>query len=246
MINSHKLNILFEDDCIIAVNKPAGLLSIPDRYDNTLPSVSGILRQNYEKIFIIHRLDFGTTGILLFAKTPEAHAFLNNQFASHTIRKIYTAVASGVIHDDEMEIDIPLLQNPGRKDGVIPSSRGKASLTVIKVIRRFKNATLIQAQLKTGRLHQLRAHTAAIGNPLIADGMYGSASEFMLSSIKRKFNLKKNTCEIPIISRPALHATEIEFIHPNPDYEKKLINISAPLPKDLSALIQVLEKYAQA
>jgi 23S rRNA pseudouridine955/2504/2580 synthase/23S rRNA pseudouridine1911/1915/1917 synthase len=234
------IEIIYEDKDIIAINKPAGLLSIPDRYNSQLPSVSSILKEKYTEIFTIHRLDVGTSGLLLFAKNAAAHSHLNDQFAEHSVRKYYTAVLEGVLRDDAKEIDIPLLQNPGRKGGVIPSARGKYSLTILNVLERFRNATLVRAELRTGRLHQLRAHTAAIGHPLLVDAVYGNSENFLLSSIKRRYNISKQQRESPIISRPSLHSTEITFQHPNGMTQ----TIIADFPKDFAALLQVLRKYS--
>ena len=241
MSKKNTYEIIFEDADFIAINKPAGLLTIPDRYNSTLPSAYQLLKQKYSNIYVVHRLDVGTSGVLLFAKNSEAHSFANNQFAEHSVKKIYIAVLEGVLNKDFIEIDIPLLQNPSGKGGVIPSARGKSSLTIINTIERFKNATLIKAQLKTGRLHQLRAHAAAIGYPLLVDNIYGNHTEFYISSIKRRFNLKKNAEELPIISRPTMHAAELNFIHIN----GQNIMLEAKYPKDFVALIQILTKYAK-
>ena len=236
-----QLEIIFENEHIIAINKPAGLLTIPDRYNHLLPSVYELLKEKEQNIFTVHRLDVGTSGILLFAKTAEAHRNLNEQFSNHTVKKIYTAVLEGVLHQDKQEIDIPLLQNPNKKGGVIPSARGKESLTILNVVERFRNATLVKAELKTGRLHQLRAHTAAIGYPLLVDEFYGNSKEFYVSSLKRHFNIKKDEREIPLISRPTMHATEISFI----DLFGNEFVLEAKFPKDFSALIQILNKYSK-
>jgi 23S rRNA pseudouridine955/2504/2580 synthase/23S rRNA pseudouridine1911/1915/1917 synthase len=236
-----QLEIIFEDESIIAINKPSGLLTIPDRYNHLLSSVYELLKAKYHNIFTVHRLDVGTSGILLFAKTPQAHSHLNEQFSNHQIKKIYTAVLEGVLHQNTQEIDIPLLTNPNKKGGVIPSARGKASLTILNVIERFRNATLVSAELKTGRLHQLRAHAAAIGYPLLVDDFYGNCKEFYVSSIKRHFRIKKNEHELPLISRPTMHATEISFINTT----GKDVVLRAEFPKDFSALIQILSKYSK-
>jgi 23S rRNA pseudouridine955/2504/2580 synthase/23S rRNA pseudouridine1911/1915/1917 synthase len=240
-MKQNNIEILFEDEVMVAINKPSGLLTIPDRYNNLLTSAYSILKEKYGMIYIIHRLDVGTSGILLFAKTSESHSFLSDQFSNHTIRKIYTAVLNGVLRVDTQEIDIPLLNNPNRKGGVIPSSRGKDSFTILNVLDRYKFATLVEAELRTGRLHQLRAHTAAIGYPLLVDSMYGTTSDFKVSSIKRRYNLRKNEEEKPIISRPTMHATRITFLHPNGTE----MTIEASFPKDFAALLQVLNKYSK-
>ena len=233
------LKIIFEDEFIIAINKPAGLLTLPDRYNHNLPSLYKILKNHYENIFSVHRLDVGTSGVILFAKDANTHKILNEQFAEHSIEKFYLAVTQGAIHKNNFEIDIPLLLN-NKLAAVVPSVRGKYSLTIIDVIERFNNATLVKAQLKTGRQHQLRVHCAAIGHPLLVDDLYGNQSQFFISSIKKRFNLKKGTEEKPIISRPTLHAQEITFLHPN----NSKITLQAQMPKDFSALLQILRKYS--
>lgn len=239
---NRNLNIIYEDEYVVAINKPANLLTIPDRYNPNLPSLSKLLKAQYGEIFVVHRLDYGTTGVILFARTKEAHFALNEQFHNRQIDKIYSAVLSGVLRQDKMEIDIPLLQSSSKKGGVIPSARGKESLTILKVEKRYRNATLVSARLLTGRQHQLRAHTAAIGHPLLVDDFYGNASDFFVSSLKKRFNLKKGSVETPIISRPTLHSREITFSH----ITKDRITISADYPKDFSALLQVLDKYASS
>jgi 23S rRNA pseudouridine955/2504/2580 synthase/23S rRNA pseudouridine1911/1915/1917 synthase len=233
-----KIDIIFENDDIVAINKPAGLLTLPDRYNANLPSVQSIFKQKYGEIFIVHRLDMGTSGILLLAKNAETHSSLNQQFAQHTIRKFYTAVVNGNIQQEHIDIDIPLIMGP--KGIVYPSARGKESLTIIDVQKRYRNATLIKAELRTGRQHQIRVHTAAIGHPLLVDETYGNTNDFLLSSIKRRYNLSKNTTERPIIARLTLHSTELTFEKPDGSTQ----TLTAPYPKDFNALLNVLDKYA--
>ncbi len=236
------IEINYEDEHIIAVNKQSGLLTIPDRYDRNAPSLDKLLKEKYGEIFVVHRLDRETSGIILFAKNAEAHRDLNIQFEKHTVRKIYNAVVSGIIVDDSLEIDIPLMANPGRGGGVIPSARGKESLTQLRVLERFRIASLVECNLVTGRQHQLRAHVAAIGHPLLVDDLYNENKEFYLSSIKRKFNLKKNQTEFPIISRITMHAKSVGFVHPA---SKENIELSAEFPKDFRVLIELLRRYAK-
>jgi RluA family pseudouridine synthase len=235
------LNILFEDDDLIVINKPAGMLTIPDRYNKDLPNLRTILTEHFESIFVVHRLDKETSGVIVFAKNADAHRELNQQFMDIQLKKIYHAVVEGIVVDDEFSIDIPIMPDPRKVGKSMPSSRGKDSLTVLKVMERYKNATLVELNLVTGRHHQIRVHCSAIGHPLLVDEMYGSHTEFKLSQIKRKFNIKKNDEEKPIISRVTMHAQLIEFEHPT-SHEK--VEVSAEYPKDFEALLQVLRKYA--
>lgn len=232
--------ILYEDSQVLIVNKPAGVLTIPDRYDRTAPNLYWLFQKQYGEIFVVHRLDRDTSGALIFAKDAETHRFFNQQFQDNKVSKIYHAVVAGIVPKDELIIDIPLMANPARKGMTIPSARGKESLTIMRVIEKYRIATLVECKLVTGRHHQLRAHVSSVGHPLLIDEMYGSSSEFMLSSIKRRFKLKKDTVEKPVISRITMHARSIELLHPNGES----IRATADYPKDFEALLQVLRKYS--
>lgn len=234
-------NKIYEDDSIIVINKPAGMLSIPDRYDSNVPNLKYILEDIYGEIFIVHRLDKGTSGVMLFAKTPESHAGLSEQFEQRQIKKIYHAVVGGVVPKEEIEIDIPLLPNPAKKGMAIPSARGKESLSILRVLEKFRHATHVVINLVTGRQHQIRVHVATIGHPLIVDSLYGSNKEFYLSTIKRKFNIAKNEIERPIISRISMHSYSLGFIHPQTG---ERLHFEADYPKDYRVLLQVLRKYS--
>jgi RluA family pseudouridine synthase len=237
----NKIEIVFEDDYIVAVNKPAGLLSIPDRFDRSAPCIQKYLERKYGEIFTLHRLDKGTSGVLLFAKDAESHKHLNTQFEQHTLSKVYHAVVKGVFPQDQMLIDIPILANPSKKGLSMPSARGKESVTLVNVLERYRNATLLECDLRTGRSHQLRVHVSAVGHPLLVDKDYGDATEFYLSSIKRKFNLKKGSEEQPIITRQTMHALSVEFTHPKTE---ERIKLNAEYPKDFDVLVKLLAKYS--
>jgi len=241
MKSNSQIDIIFEDEDLVVLSKPAGLLTIPDRYKYDLPSLKTYFRAKYGDIFVVHRLDRDTSGIMLFAKNAQSHRDLSIQFENLQIKKVYHCVVEGRVVKDEMEIDIPLMSDPAIRGKTIPSIRGKDSLTWMKVIKRFRNATLVKCLLVTGRHHQIRAHLAAVGHPLLVDPMYNTTEEFLVSSIKKRFNLKKNEEEKPIISRVTMHSKEIAFVHPRSNLE---MEFSSEYPKDFAALIQVLEKYS--
>lgn len=236
-----ELEILYNDDDIVVVNKPAGLLAIPDRFDSTLPNVKGLLRERYGDIWIVHRLDRGTSGVMIAAHTADAHRDLNTQFEHHTTQKHYHALLTGVVDRDTFTIDIPITQDQRRKGLMKPSARGKEARTDVRVLERFRVATLVECNLITGRQHQIRVHCGAVGYPLLVDPDYGKSSAFLLSSIKKRFNLSKGAEERPIIDRVTLHAYSLTFTHPT---TKETMTVSAPYPKDFAAAIQVLRKYA--
>lgn len=238
----HKpLDILFEDDDIVIVNKTPGMLVLPDRFNATIPNLRAILIAKYGEIFIVHRLDKGTSGIVMFAKNAETHAILNQRFEERSVQKIYHAIVGGRVEQDEMDIDIPLMPSTKKKGLMQPSARGKESLTKIKVLERFRIASLLECELITGRQHQIRVHCSAIGHPLLVDEDYGENTSFKVSMVKRKFNVGKHQEEKPLIERLTLHAYKLTFQHPRTAQE---ITITADYPKDFRALLQILEKYA--
>lgn len=241
-----KVDILFEDDHIVVLNKPSGLLSLPDRFETNLPNLRTMLKEQYGEIFVVHRLDEETSGIMIFAKHADAHKALSEQFEKRSVRKIYHGIMQGGIEpelltNDAMNVDIPLMPDPVRKGLMAPSVRGKEALTIVRVLKRFRLATLVECELVTGRQHQIRVHCAAIGHPLLVDPDYGTATEFRVSTIKRKFNLGKWEEEKPLIARTTLHSYSVTFTHPSTG---ETMTLEAPYPKDFKAVIQVLDKYA--
>lgn len=239
----HRLyNLIYCDNDIVVVDKVSGVLTIPDRFDKSLPNLRNLLEEKFGRIYVVHRLDKETSGIVVFARNPETHKDLNTKFENQEVERIYHAVVSGWLDKDEFEIDIPLLTDPSNKGRAIPSARGKESLTIVKVLERFSFATLIECNLRTGRHHQIRVHCATIGNPLLIDELYSNNKEFYLSHIKRRYNLKKDEIEKPIISRLTLHAYSLRFEHSS---TKSEVYFEAPYPRDFAALVNVLRKYAK-
>lgn len=241
-IMSKLFNIIFEDEHLLVVDKPAGVLSIPDRYDRNMNNLKDIFDQKYEKIFVVHRLDRDTSGIMIYAKNAEAHKDLNDQFQNYTVTKIYHSLWSGILPKDELFIDIPLMPSPQKKGVTIPSARGKESYSKIKVLERFKIATLVEIELLTGRHHQIRAHASALGHPLLVDEIYSNENAFYLSKVKRKFNLKKDSEERPLISRITLHSKSIKFTHP---FTGEEMLFKTDYPKDFAVALKQLQKYSQ-
>ena len=235
------IDVIYEDDFILVLNKHAGCLTIPDRYDKSAINLYDLLTKKYSKIYTVHRLDKDTSGVIVFAKNAESHRNLNQQFQDLKVTKIYHAVITGYVSQDELVIDIPLIEDLRYKGQMKPSARGKESLTVLKVINRFRNSTLVELNRVTGRHHQIRVHCAAIGHPLLVDEIYGKSSEFKVSYLKRNFKLKKGEQEIPIISRITMHSKTIKFLHPVSGIE---MYFEADYPKDFEALIEILNKYS--
>ncbi len=239
-MNLNKL-ILFENEDFIAVNKPAGLLSIPDRFNKMLPSLSHLLEQKYSEIFIVHRLDKGTSGLLLFAKNEATHRYLSKQFQDRKITKIYLALATGRILEPTGRIDTPISEQTGKGGRMKTAKKGMKALTTFEVLQTFGLYTYLKLQLFTGRTHQIRVHLQSIGHPIAMDTLYGSGEPFYLSSIKRKYRKGKyQEEEKPLMSRQALHASELHFT----DEKGQKHDLKAPLPKDFKAVLNQLRKHA--
>lgn len=233
------LTILLEDADIVVIDKSSGLLSIPDRFDPDLPSASGLLTKQYGEIFIVHRLDRETSGVMVFAKNAVAHRALNIQFEEHSARKRYEAVVDGVIVADSGTIDLPLAPHPKRKGTMhVAGAEGKPAVTHYTVLERFKNFTHVALDLETGRQHQIRVHCAAIGHPLCVDAVYGARPALLLSSVKSKYKGPED--ERPLMPRLSLHAESLTFVHPR---SSQALTVRASLPRDLSALLKQLRKW---
>ena len=230
--------IIFECDSFIAINKPAGLLSIPDR-EQTQTSLKDILQEKHGSIFTVHRLDKDTSGIIIFAKTEAAHKYFSRLFEERKIEKYYQGVVHGVPVLKDGTIDAPIAEHGTQKGFYIIHRRGKTSVTDYKVIEEHKSFSLLQFQLHTGRTHQIRVHCKNMGHPLACDELYGDGKPILLSSIKKKFKLSKHDEEErPMLNRLALHSYRLKFT----DMAGKIIDLEAALPKDIRALLQQLKK----
>lgn len=237
-----KPTILREDADLIFVDKPAGLLSIPDRFDPTLPSVKSFLEQKTgEKIFVVHRIDRETSGCMVFAKNEEAHRHLSIQFQEHIAGKFYVGLVNGRLTEEAGTIDVAIVEHPTQPGKMAVAKKGKASRTDYRVVEQWPLYALVQFRIFTGRTHQIRVHMQSIGHPLLCDPLYGDGKPFFLSSVKRKFNLSKaEEEERPLLSRLALHAYRLVVESP----QGEEISVEAPLPKDLNAVVQQLRKWS--
>jgi len=236
---ARRFEIVFEDDQLIVINKSAGVLTIADRYNPDLPNLKATLSRTREAVFVVHRIDKDTSGLVIFCKTAEMHQAMSALFEARKIKKTYQAITQGRPEANSGTIDVPILVNKDRAKVTI-SNKGKDSLTHYRVIEQFKNYSFLEIDLLTGRRHQIRAHLSSISCPIVADKMYGTSGEFYLSHIKKKqYNLKKYEIERPLISRQALHAHSIEFIDPISQNEMQF-NIDPP--KDMRALLTQLRK----
>lgn len=176
--------IIFADDQILVVNKPAGLLSVPGKAEDHKDCLETRLRDRFPEVLLVHRLDLATSGIMVFARTPNAQKSLGRQFEKRLIKKRYIAIVKGELSEGSGEIDLPLATDwPNRPKQKVDWERGKPSQTAWQVLERRRASTVVDLRPKTGRSHQLRVHMAALRHPILGDTFYGdpdSAPRLML------------------------------------------------------------------
>jgi 23S rRNA pseudouridine955/2504/2580 synthase/23S rRNA pseudouridine1911/1915/1917 synthase len=235
-----KTERLYEDDDLIIVNKPPRVLAIPDRFDANLPSIRGMLQTELgQSIYVVHRIDRDTSGVIVFAKNEDAHRYMSGLFERHEVGKFYAGLVLGTPSPEEGRIEAPIAEHPVVKGKMVTNRRGKASVTDYKVVEGWALHSLVQWQIHTGRTHQIRVHMQSIGHPIVCDELYGDGQPFLLSSIKRKYKITKGEeTERPLLNRLALHAYRLTFAGP----KGKEITAEAPLPKDMAACIAQLRK----
>ncbi len=232
------IDILFENEHFVAVNKPSGLLSIPDRKGQEI-SLKDILKEKYAGIYTVHRLDRDTSGIIVFAKTEESHRELSLLFEGRTMEKYYMGLVYGDMMTASGSIDAPIMEHPGKATRMLTHAKGKPSLTDYVVAESFRLFSWVKFRIHTGRTHQIRVHMQHIGHPIVCDEIYGDPKPVLLSALKKNFKLSKSAEEErPILSRLALHSNRLKFTLHDQEFD-----LEAEVPKDLRALLQQLRKW---
>lgn len=238
MSNPKLPEIIFENDDVIVLNKPSGLLSVPDR-KQLEPNLKNLLEAKYGSIFTVHRLDAATSGVIVFAKNAVMHKALTQQFENRQTKKLYIGIVHGSMFQQEGTIDAAILEHPGKNGLMVVNRKGKESITNYKVVKDFKKYSIVEFDILTGRTHQIRVHSKNIGHPIVCDELYGDGKGIYLSSFKKKFNLNKDTLEErPILGRLALHAQQLTIL-----LDEKPITFVAPVPKDIAVAIKKMEQY---
>lgn len=236
-----KIETIYEDNDLIIVNKSSGLLVIQDRFNHELPSLNKQLEESLnQKIWVVHRLDKETSGVICFAKNETTHHYLSELFQAHDIGKYYAGLVVGRVAPEQGRIEKPIMEHPVVKGKMITSAKGKPSITDYKVSEQWSLYALVQFQIHTGRTHQIRVHAQSIGNPIVCDELYGDGKPFYVSAIKRKYKLsEKEETEKPLLNRLALHAYKLQFVKK----DGKEIIAEANLPKDMLACVKQLDKW---
>ena len=228
--------ILFENNDLIVVNKPAFLSTLDEREGSEM-NMLRMVKQYSPDAQICHRLDKETSGALIIAKNPAAYRLVSMQFEHRKVKKVYHAVINGTHVFENLVVDLPIL-NLGNKNVTISKSEGKPAETHFNSLKYFKHYTLVECMPVTGRMHQIRIHLASQRASIAGDEMYGGTPVF-LSDVKRNYRLSKGEEEQPIMKRFALHAKEVTFrIN-----EHEAVTIEAPYPKDFATLIKQLERF---
>lgn len=230
--------IVFEDEAIIVVNKPAGMFTTTSANESANLNLHELLRETFPSVFVVHKLDADTSGLMVFAKTVEARDSLCTQF-ERQVKRQYLAIVCGSLKTDNGMIDLPIADDeryPGKKK--IDLKNGIAASTEYIVIERFKRYALLGIHPQTERTHQIRLHLSAMKFPLLADPLYGEGQGFYLSSVKK--NYKEKEMEKPLLARTALHAAVLSFIHPT---THEPMEWKAPLPKDMDSVLKYLRKF---
>lgn len=237
------LEILFEDDALLAVNKPAGLLVAPDRWDKHRENILAQLAVARPGQYLanVHRLDYNTTGVFVLAKTKAALVHVARQFLDRTTRKTYLALVHGL--PATLQIELPIGPHPKRPGhSRIDPRAGKPATTVLHIAETYRRHSLLRVDLRTGRQHQVRVHLQAIGTPVVGDADYGGGP-LLLSAIKRNYKAKADEPERPLLARPALHAEELTLTHPTTGAP---VTLRAAWPHDLEVAVKYLHRFAPA
>ncbi len=249
-----EIPVLYDDAHLLALDKPAGLLTSPDRYDPERPNLMKLLHKAIEEqkpwvrerkvsyLANAHRLDFETSGVVLLARSKPVLVAVANLFGSEKPVKEYCALVQGTPTEEAFEIDARLAPHPVRVGLVrVDPKRGKRSRTLVQIEEMFEGWSFLRCRPLTGRTHQVRAHLRHAGFPIVGDKLYGG-KPLLLSKLKTDYHLKPGREERPLMARVALHAQKLSLTHP---ITGTPLEIEAPIPKDLQVALKYLRKFAR-
>ena len=231
-----ELDVVYEDEDIIVVNKPSGMVVHPApgnesktlvnallyHCKGTLSGINGVIRPG-----IVHRIDKDTSGLLVVAKNDEAHVFLSSLLKEHGIKRVYHAIVTGHLKESEGTIDAPIARHPTNRKKMAVVSGGREAITHYKTIEEFSGFTYAKMELETGRTHQIRVHMSHIGHPIMGDTVYGGGKTPFEKAHK------------PLIDGQMLHAKELSFPHPR---TKEIVRFECPLPENFEKILDILKE----
>ena len=238
MKQKNPFEVIFENEDFIVINKSSGVLSIPDRFDAGKANLYDLLSSLYATLYVVHRIDRDTSGLILFARNETAHKELSNLFESRSIEKEYLAICHSAPDIEEGMIDMPIAHSTRQAGLMTIHPKGKPAKTLYKLVSQWKDFSLIRAKPITGRTHQIRVHLSYLQCPIIGDRAYGGKESVSISDLKTR-KLKVNYEEpTALISRVALHASKLSFPFLGKDY-----SFLAELPKDMEVCIKQFDKW---
>ncbi len=231
-----ELDVVYEDEDIIVVNKPSGMVVHPApgnetktlvnallyHCKGTLSGINGVIRPG-----IVHRIDKDTSGLLVVAKNDEAHVFLSSLLKEHGIKRVYHAIVTGHLKENEDTIDAPIARHPTNRKKMAVVAGGREAITHYKTIEEFSGFTYAKMELETGRTHQIRVHMSHIGHPIMGDTVYGGGKTPFEKAHK------------PLIDGQMLHAKELSFPHPR---TKEIVRFECPLPENFEKILDILKE----
>ena len=237
------LDIVFEDDSVIVINKPAGLVVHPAAGINS-GTLANALAYHFQQLSnagsirpgIVHRLDKDTSGLLVAAKTEYSHQNLSDQFRAREVFKSYVALVYGVVKQESGRIEQPIARDPRNRTRMAIVAGGRGALSLFKVRRSYDSFTLLDVELKTGRTHQIRVHLSWLKHPVVGDELYAGGRDNNVQDVQLRARIRK-------LGRQFLHAEELGFQHPQTGEPLRFV---APLPTELSGLLEELERRGQS
>lgn len=239
------LDIVYEDEFLLVVNKPAGMVAHPAYANYTGTLVNALLHHTKNlsglnepgRPGIVHRIDKDTSGLLVVAKDDFTHAKLAEQFSKHTVEREYRAICWGVFKEDKGEIHTKIARSKSdRKKFSVTKDEGKEAVTLYEVVEQFEFASHLKLKLKTGRTHQIRVHLSSINHPVFGDETYGGRKIVYGSQLPKMKSRVENLLQI--MQRQALHAKTLGFIHPQ---KKEFMKFDSELPEDIKELLKNLK-----
>lgn len=239
-VQDFKDYILFENDDYIVINKPPHVASLDERTADRSLSILRMAKEYWDDAQLAHRLDKETSGVMAIAKNPAAYRHLAMQFEHRKVTKRYHAVVNGLHNLESIAVFLPIAISRDSTSVRIDREKGKPAETIFNTLRAYRKHTLVECIPVTGRMHQIRVHLMCIKAPIVCDKTYGGDPIF-LSQIKKKFNLKQETDEWPLIQRVALHAHSLRFFLT----DGEPVQIEAPYPKDFDVVVKQLDKNSQ-